>query len=392
MLVVKNIIRTILQYICYLFLPKISVRNDNYKVLGDRKYHYFVGYYDINPVDSKNENILCHRVDRKFTYDVEPEKGVVGLLSIHTNQFKVITTTKALNWQLGSRVQWLSNNRIVLNDISDNGLQYSKMIDGNTGNIIKSYKRSFWAISPDETIGASLNFSRISQKRPGYGYKGKSIDGNNEILTLFSLQDDSKVFSISLEALLLKLNFNLPSDSDPYFNHIAWSPCSTKFIVIFHIAETKTSPRKIYPVVIDYVKNHYHIISDNGYFSHHTWINQNDILAYVKLENNTCFALYGEDKKWSKLDDSMPMLDGHPTYSKLLNKVIVDSYPNKFSRMSLYLGSIDKNDTLKKLVSIINHPKYKGTIRCDLHPRVNKNMVICDTTMYGLRRILIIKI
>ena len=388
---IKKYLRNILHLI-YRSISSTINSKSKYTVLGDDKNHYFVGYYDVDPLDSLGENILCHRVSTKYTKFVEPEVGEVGLMSIRENKFTPLAKTHALNWQLGSRVQWLTDDKIIFNDIEDN-IQCAKVFNIKTKKFVKTLKRSFWAISPNKKIGASLNFFRISKKRPGYGYPGKNIDKDHEIFTLYSIDKDEIIFGITLESIMERINYSCPDDLDPYLNHVAWSPCSTKVLTIFHVAETKKTARKIYPVVIDYKNNKFELIHDNGYFSHHVWINNDEILAYIKIKNRPCFAVWNALDGWKEVKNSMPLLDGHPVPLENSNKIVVDSYPDRLGRMSLYIGSTDSKKPLKKIAIIINQSGYIGALRCDLHPRVSSNnkFIICDIPEKDERKIMLIE-
>ena len=58
---IKSRIKKLIQYIYFLFVPQVKMSsNYNFKVIGDKNFHYNVGYYDIDPVDSSGANILCH--------------------------------------------------------------------------------------------------------------------------------------------------------------------------------------------------------------------------------------------------------------------------------------------------------------------------------------------
>jgi len=60
--------------------------------------------------------------------------------------------------------------------------------------------------------------------------------------------------------------------------------------------------------------------------------------------------------------------------------------------MTLYIGSLNQNDKLYKIATIINSYQYKGPLRCDLHPRVSTkhNLIVCDTPLENGRKILLI--
>jgi len=357
-------------------------------ILGKGKFHYFVGYYDIDPVDSLGENILCHRVSTKYTKFVEPEVGEVGLMSIRENKFTPLAKTHALNWQLGSRVQWLSDDEIIFNDV-ENDTHCSKIVDINTGKTRKIFTRSFWAISPDKKIGASLNFSRISKKRPGYGYSGKSIDNDKEVLTLFSLEDDVVIFSITLGDILRRVNFTVIDDIDPYLNHVEFSLCSKKMLTIFHFTKKGEHQKSNYPLVFDIANNDFKLISVFNGFSHYAWFGDQSILAYLRLRGKWCFAKWN-NSSWLPVKNSMPEKDGHISFLSNNRQVIVDGYPDRTGRMPLYIGDIDSDQRVKTIIKIMNPVSYIGALRCDLHPRVSNSdsCVICDIPTKSGRRLL----
>ena len=323
---------------------------------------------------------------------VEPENAEIGLISIANNNFQKLTETNAMNWQLGSRAQWLSKDIIMFNDII-NGKQCSVKFDCSKKERLFIFKRPFWDISHDKKFAASLNFSRIKTMRPGYGYKGLSIDGDEEVLTIFELENDNVINKIKLSYILEKVNFANLNNEDIYLNHVVWSPCNKKLITIFHYEDKYVQKRRIFPVLINLQTNEIDLLLSNGFFSHHTFIDENRILAYIRLENELCFAIWSKDNGWHKINSSMPKLDGHPTYIMPLDKIIVDSYPNRFGVMSLYLGSSSINDKLEKIAEILSPLKYFGPLRCDLHPRVSLDhcLIICDYPGKNGRKILILK-
>ncbi len=390
---IKKIIKDCFQKFVYLVFPIVKVNHKyNFKVLGKENDHYFVGYYDKDPVNISTKLVLCHKVSNKYSNMVEPTNATIGLLSIEDNSFKELTSTNAMNWQLGSRAQWLNKNTIIFNDI-DEDIQCSIKYDISTNNRLIKYKRPFWDISPNKKFGASLNFSRIRKMRPGYGYSGKNIDDFREVLTIFSLENDSLIYSISLEEILQKVKYDENISDEIYLNHIVWSPSSKKLITIFNFENKRRSKRMVYPVLINLESKKIEFLHKDGSFSHHTFVNEDEILAYLKINNHYCFGLWSKAKGWTEIKNSMPKFDGHPTYINSSDNVVVDSYSDRLGVMSLYLGSINPGKKLEKIASIINDPQYKGPIRCDLHPRVSlkHNLIVCDLPLKSGRKILVVK-
>ena len=353
-------------------------------------YHYFVGYYDIDPVNIDGK-ILCHRVSDQYTVDIMPEVGVIGLIDLKTGAFEELVTTKAINWQLGSRAQWFDEKNIIFNDLR-NGIQISCIFNLECRNVTRFYDRPFWSISPNKKFGVSLNFSRIREKRPGYGYRGDSLDNNDEIFSIFSLEHGNTEYIKSLAEILKEIGCEDQLD-DPYLNHIAWSECSSKLLTMFHVQETANNPRKIFPLVFDLQSLTWALIDESGIISHCVWIDEKTILAYKLEQGEYCFCAYSEDCSWRKIKNSLPNSDGHATPFKNRKDILVDGYPNLFGILPLYLGSLDRNVKLKNIAKIINPFGYEGALRCDLHPRLSSDneMIVCDMPTNSGRRILIVE-
>lgn len=393
---IKSFIKYCLRLYGQIFFKQYKFKkNFNVKVFGlgdiaESKNHYFVGYYDIDPICTHSNKIICHKVSKKYTYDIMPAVGEIGLMSIEHGSFTKLTETRALNWQIGSRAQWLGSNKIIYNDIKDN-LQISRILDTNSKEIVKEFDRSFWAISPDKKIGASLNFSRIKIKRPGYGYQGRSIDGDQEVFSIFDIDSGNELYAITLNDILKNVGF-YSEDNDPYLNHVTWSPCSTKLITMFHFAENKNSPRKIYPVFFDIKTKNWEILDDNGLFSHHIWLDKDTILAFRRHNKELCYCIWNKERGWLPIKKSMKQKDGHPSLVNNTNNIIFDIYPDLFGKMHLYKGSIDSNRNYESIGYVLNPKIYNGPLRCDLHPRVSKNnkRVVCDIPHRQGRKILVI--
>ena len=388
---IKSIIRKyLLKFMC--LLPKFNFCKEiEYSVLGSSSAHYFVGYYDIDPFSHNTSSILCHNVSFKYTNCVTPSYADIGLLNINSNTFHAITNTRALNWQLGSRVQFLSNNEIIYNDIIDNR-QCSIIYNIDNSKTTNTLLYPFWGISPDKKYGVSLNFARLNTKRAGYGYKGDHPDGQDECLTVFEICSQKIILKKSLHSILEAVNYVCPSGTDPYLNHVAWSPCSTKFLTLFHYHCSIDGSRRIYPVLVDITNGSFNLISDSGIFSHHTWVNSDRLLAFLKLSNLLTYGVWDEINGWQPIDVSLPATDGHPSYIAKSDSIIVDSYPDRLGRMSIYHGNIRNHCSPTKIGMIRNYPRYTNELRCDLHPRVTSchNYIVCDVPTKSGRKILII--
>jgi hypothetical protein len=71
----------------------------------------------------------------------------------------------------------------------------------------------------------------------------------------------------------------------------------------------------------------------------------------------------------------------------------MDSYPDKRLDQHLYLFDL-KNVQFKQLASIYSPFKFRGQVRCDLHPRWDregKNVVV-DSSMNGTRKLILLPV
>jgi hypothetical protein len=388
----RSDLRRGIQYAAQFFVPKARFAPGiSCRTFGG-KHHHFVGYYDVDPIDESGRDLLCHRVDEKYTGMVEPELGDVGLFSLASGAFRPLVQTRALNWQLASRAQWLNGKTIIYNDLAG-GTQVSRVFDVSSGRFVQEFARPFWAISPDRQCAVSMNFARIRLKRPGYGYVGESADGDGDILTVFSLKTGSTLHQIDLRSLCAQVGFPFHGDLDAYLNHVTWSPCSRKFIAVFHFTDPKNGRRANYPVLIECGDYRADLFHDEGVFSHYAWLDSTRLLAYLKFSGMNQFALWTAGQGWQALPCSMPLHDGHPSLVPgSADSIVVDSYPDRFGRMSLYRGSASQSGRLLKLGTMMNAAKYRGPLRCDLHPRVSKHrqLIICDAPFRSGRRVAVI--
>jgi hypothetical protein len=388
---VRGFARSVSTTVGYLITPKIQHNTKVHTcILGDDA-HFFVGYHDHDPISADGDQILCHRINRRFTNCIEPEYGQIGLLSISTCKFSPLATVGALNWQLGSRAQWFDEQTVIFNDLKDNK-HCSKVINCRSGEVINDIPWAFWGISPNRQLGVSLNFAVLKEKRAGYGYKGTSPDGTKDILRIYELDRHRVVAEFSFADVINQLGINYSDNDEGYFNHICWNPDSTKFITVVCWESAKLKKRLIYGVLFNLTKGSVKLLNTSGFFSHHTWLSDDRIVAYLDINGRKGYYIWQEEDIWRDFNCTFPQEDGHPTTVEPDKAVVVDTYPDKFSRMRLFRCSIDPEAVCEELLVVSNNPKFTGPLRCDLHPRFSAphQRIVCDMPSYETRKILVV--
>ena len=86
--------------------------------------------------------------------------------------------------------------------------------------------------------------------------------------------------------------------------------------------------------------------------------------------------------------------DGHPMFSPVDNNIfITDTYPDKRGDQHLCLVNL-KEKTTHELISFHSPYKFRGQVRCDLHPRWDRQggKICVDNTVLGNRLMSVVKI
>ena len=167
----------------------------------DPDHEYFFGYYDKSPWDITDRYVLCLRAKDTWT-DVSPkEKADIILIdtSLPANDKRRITKiaeTKTWNVQQGCMLQWLGPNysdRIIYNDYR-NGRYVSVILELSTGKE-RIIDAPVYTVSSDGKTALTLDFSRLYNLRPGYGYYNVPEETKG-----IALPDATAVWKIDLEA------------------------------------------------------------------------------------------------------------------------------------------------------------------------------------------------
>ena len=135
-------------------------------ITPDDDNHYFFGYYDLRA--SQGSRHLCHRV--KFMDRLPEADDVAELGYLEKGEFIPFATTTAWNFQQGALLQYhpyLLDT--VYYNVYENG-KFSTVTHNYTTGEKKYTDRPVACISPDGKWGMAVNFGRIYDFRPGYGY------------------------------------------------------------------------------------------------------------------------------------------------------------------------------------------------------------------------------
>ncbi|MBY8155777.1 hypothetical protein KW499_18415 [Vibrio fluvialis] len=335
----------------------------------------FYGYYDKSPKKngyelfqvSENDTSKCP----KFYTNKKKSISVV-VKSINEGEIVFERNTSAFNWQQGSKLQWVSDDEIIFNDIVDDSvvsILYNLSTKKETiieQSIYDAFNKEFFI---------SIDYRVLEKLRPDYAYFRKHGWGHikfDEQKIIYSEFGDNVRDIISIKKI--NQDFPLKFDCDfskQKFNHIMISPEGKKFVFL-HRAYNDAGARidRFFVTNLDSMYST-KMISDSGMISHYNWIDENKVISYMNhMGVNGYYVIdLSNDIEIKKVNinglDSYG--DGHPTYIGD-GKFITDTYPNKSKLKSLIL--VDLNEKKLEVIAEFFEPlKYGGQTRCDLHPK-----------------------
>lgn len=406
---VKKVIKRAYQTGMYAISKKIKSEGNITRISPDDPQHeYFFGYYDKSPWDISDRYMLCLKANDTWS-DVSPREKA-DILLIDTlkpesgkDRIKKIAETRAWNVQQACMLQWLGpdfSSRVLYNDYRD-GKYVSVILTLETMEE-KVIPAAVYSVSADGKFALTLDFSRLYELRPGYGYynvpeKTKGV----------ALPDSTAIWKVNLETGevtdLLKYTDFANFQPRPEMkeagavhkvNHIMLSPNGKRFMVLYRWFNGQRKYTRLITCNVD--GTDMYVLSDDDMVSHCYWKNNSSILAFENKKKTGPGYYLMKDKTqnyihcWPQFSN-----DGHPSYSPDGKHIVTDSYPDRARIASINL--MDGNERKKESTTIarVFAPfKYDNDTRCDLHPRWNHvgDKVCFDSIFEGHRGLYIVDI
>ena len=137
--------------------------------ITEKEVNCFFGYYDKYATDKNDKIHLFHQVDFFNRPPVEKDKAKIGICEIETGKVEIVDETYAWNFQQGSMLQFLDDEKIIYNYREKEFI--AKIYNLRRGKV-EFLPKAVSALSPDGKYAVRINFSRLAKWRPGYGYEG----------------------------------------------------------------------------------------------------------------------------------------------------------------------------------------------------------------------------
>lgn len=349
---------------------------------ADHIYHW-CGYYDTPLFDYSNRFLVAYQVRFQGRHPNSNDIIKIGIIDLlDHDRWIEIGESRAWNWQQGTMVQWLPGTRRVIWNDREGDRFISRIYNLENGNRA-ALPHPIYTVSPQGDAGLTLNFSRLNDMRPGYGYSG-IIDRNRRV----KRPDDDGIWAVDLNTgesrliLSLYLAKKYVGPDQPYshwldrwlktykywFNHIKCSPDGRRFTVKYRyliprrrefwndsLSHSLTCGRdgNECRYLVDKASHamwkdnhHLYLWRENGLFLYEDTPNGGHLVRQIApgvIRENAHVRYFPNDE--TRLFFDIPYKETVPLYC----------YDEKTGEKTL-------------LASFANHWPASGEFRCDLHP------------------------
>lgn len=343
--------------------------------------HHFFGYYDKFPWDATGRYIVAletNFIDRPPNPD---DLATIGLVDLEDdNRWIPLAETHAWNWQQGTMLHWLSTapDRLIIHNDRDADSFFSVIRDVHTGETRK-LPRPVYAVSKNGKSAVTLNFARVHQTRPGYGYCGLPDPWADELypdedgIYWMDLTTGENRLIISLAQIVEIRHDSTMDNAKHWFNHLLFNPDDTRFIFLHRWKRPNGSWwTRLFTANPD--GSEIYCVADHEMTSHFDWKNSQQILAWARQKGigDRYFLFTDRTDQKEVVGEGVLTRDGHCSYSNDRRWILTDTYPDKerMRTLILYRPSDRKRIDIGKFFA----PKeLGGEIRCDLHPRWDRD-------------------
>lgn len=404
---IKKAVKRGYQLVMYALSKKIKSEGNIVRLSpNDSSSEHFFGYYDKSPWDASGRYILCMRANDTWS-DPDPLSTAEVLLldSKDGYSFRVIATTHTWNVQQGCMAQWLGpdySSKILYNDLRDG--KYCAIVLEVISKKERVLPKPVYTVSADGKMALTLDFSRLHNLRPGYGYAALSENTKG-----VALPDESCIWKMDIETgevkPLLKYTDFAKFQPRPEMqeegsvhkvNHLMLSPNGKRFMVLYRWFNGQRKYTRLITCNID--GTDMYVLSDDDMVSHCYWKDDEHIIAFENKHGEGAGYYLMKDKTkdythlWPELNG-----DGHPSYCPTDNSLVVfDTYPDRarIQEVKIARDTDVEGKDIKALAKVFAPFKYDNDTRCDLHPRWSRDgkMICFDSVFEGHRGLYVVEV
>lgn len=355
--------------------------------------HHWFGYYDKLQFSTGGRFVLGMEVAFEHRSPRADDEIGIGMVDLQDgDRWIPLGSSRSWGWQQGCMLQWrpTSESEILWND-RDGDRFVCRVLDVFTRRS-RTLSRPVYTVSPDGRYGLSVDFRRINDLRPGYGYAGLPDPWTAE-----EAPKDSGIRLVDLDSgedrLIVRISdmLQLPSQrklegAKHYFNHLLFSPRGDRFIFLHRWRPGGTGGFLTRMLTADLTGEAIRTVDDNGWMSHFIWRDADHILGWARLpDRGSGFFLFPDGEgEVESVGAGVMTRNGHCTYLPGGEWILNDTYPvGKAREQHVYLFHVPTGRRVP-LGSFHLPPEYRGEWRCDTHPRFSRDgRMVCIDSPHG---------
>jgi hypothetical protein len=351
--------------------------------------HYFFGYYDKSPWSPDGVRFLLH----SLAVPRRSEDVSILVLDSGSHEYQTIARSAAWNFQQGAMSQWIrwrGSDAVAFNDIV-NGFPVARILTP-TGESLAELEHPIQCSTIDGSLIASVSFERLTLFRPEYGYSHlrPGVLPSLEADGLFLLDATAEAWSLRIPLSQIVSNRPLKDfqTCQHWLNHVAFAPDGQRLVFLHRWGDRDRQHSRLY--ALDTCTNELVLLLDGGIVSHYCWLDSHMLLCYCETVAGYRYHTIDLRDRTVRPIVTPPIAvlsDGHPSYSNATGAIVTDTYPDKYGNQRLFIISSDLQ-SISAAASLSHPPRFRGTTRCDLHPRwhPSQDAVSFDSVMTGTRQ------
>jgi len=374
------------------------------RITNGPKFHWF-GYYDKLQIDPTNRYALGLQTDFEGRTPTPADTITIGMIDLQNNDTWIkLGESKAWCWQQGCMLQWLpgSKDDVIWND-REGGQFVSHILNVHTGKK-RTLPKPVYTLSPDAKWALGLDFGRLQDLRPGYGYQGvpdkykdlKAPDKTGIYHLDITTGKDKLLIPYSECSAMPHLGEDI-SNYWHWYNHLLINPGGERFLFLSRWRKERIFTDQGTGFITRMFTSNkngedLYVLDPSGNTSHFVWRDNEHVCAWTKPIGaaDGFYLLKDKTQDIQKVGEGVMIVNGHNTYLPNKNNewILNDCYPQGKERLQTpYLYNVPANKRYD-LGNFYEPDTYKGEFRCDLHPRYSPNgkMVIIDSTHEGMGR------
>ena len=322
------------------------------------------GYYDISPFrPSDASQVLMH--GNNLAAHVSPairHSTDICLFNRRTGKLRKLDSTKAWNWQQGSRLQWLDDRHVIFNQYD--GALHAVRLNVETGE--RTRMPSSVNIAYGNKYYLTLDYQKLTSFSE-YGYPGMTDDTASDMIAMYDFE------SGQLTRLLDYLDIREAGSEGEllegfHVNHLLPSMNGKGFVFIAR--GYREGRRNDFLCHFDIESRQLRRLISWQTISHYCWLSDYRLLFWGVMDGVAGY--YTLDIAEGSAEFLAAMTDGPPNVvdEKLFITDIVDNWRDG----DITLCLIDADTGARRDLLCVSHPQLlRKTNRCDMHVSLSPN-------------------